>query len=114
MKIECAIRLRIYIQYTTEDNLKNISSLMLNLNPDEKYVVLCFEYALNYEKAIKLKEDYKKFKSTVSTEDKGKDVLYFLRKYHKNYFQIRKRALEYRKEEKYTEITDNKEVKRIY
>ncbi len=112
-KFECAIGLRIYIQYNTKDNLKNISSLMLNLNPDENYVVLCFEYALNYEKVIKLKADYEKYKSTLSADQKGKDVLYFLRKHHKNYFQIRRRALEYCKEENYTEITDNREIKRI-
>ena len=88
-KIDCGIRLRLYINYTEDDDLKNISSMMLNLNPEENYIILCFEYALNYEKTIKLKEDYEKFKTTITPSDNGKDVLYFLRKNHKNYYQTR-------------------------
>lgn len=112
-KIGCAIRLRLYINYDVDDNLKNISSMMLNLNPEENYVILCFEYALNYEKTIKLKEDYEKFKSTITPLDNSKDVLYFLRKNHKNYFQIRSRALEFSNEENYIEITEKRKINSI-
>jgi predicted ATP-dependent endonuclease of OLD family len=112
-KIDFAIRLRLYINYTEDDNLKNISSMMLNLNPEENYIVLCFEYVLNYEKIIKLKEDYNKFKGTIALGDNSKDILYFLRKNHKNYFQPRKRALEFNNEENYIDITENRKLNSI-
>ena len=112
-KIDCVIRLRLYINYTEDDDLKNLSSMMLNLNPEENYIILCFEYALNYEKTIKLKEDYEKFKTKITPSDNGKDVLYFLRKNHKNYFEIRVRALEFSNEENYIKITDKRKINSI-
>ena len=33
-KIDCVIRLRLYINYTEDDDLKNLYSMMLNLNPE--------------------------------------------------------------------------------
>ena len=112
-KIDCAIRLRLYINYTIDDNLKNISLMMLNLNPSENYIILCFEYALNHEKTIMLREDYEKFKSTITTVDDSKDLLYFLRKNYKNYFQIRSRALEFSNEENFIEITEKRKINSI-
>jgi len=52
------ISLLIFIEYSDSDNLANISDLMLDLNPDNKKVVLKFEYLLDDDNFNKMKEKF--------------------------------------------------------
>src|SRR5579872_541206 len=62
------IYLNLYINYNEHDNLANISSLMLDLNPDVKTVILSFEYTIDPEYFAKLKIDFSKFKLQIATD----------------------------------------------
>ncbi|ANF97308.1 AAA family ATPase [Paenibacillus bovis] len=119
------ISLYIYIEYEENDNLSNLSSLMLDLDPDNKIIVLKFEYVLLEEYYKKLKEDYQKFDTKHSLQlniDKDNDTnleshkktfFDFLRSNHKKYFVIQKKSLEYsfdlkkEKEEEYIDLIQN-------
>jgi predicted ATP-dependent endonuclease of OLD family len=96
------INLKIYIEYLKSDNLGNLSDLILNLDPEENFLVLSFSYVLEYDKYSRLKQDYNKFKDKF----KNKSVLEFLVKNHKQYFVINKNIVEYNHEENKIEIKD--------
>lgn len=102
------VQLRIYIDYDETDSLVNISSLMLDLNPDHNIVVISFCYEIDFQAAIRLKKDFDTFK-LAHTEDDSKNLSYFLKRYHANYFSIRRRALEYSNEDNSIEI-DKKQI----
>jgi putative ATP-dependent endonuclease of the OLD family len=104
------LQLRIYIHYNENDaSLRNISSLMLNLNPSDNVVVIAFEYSAQYQDFLRLKEDFRIFEE----DNKGKDILFFLKKNHKKYFQIYIKALEYNQEGNFVPIADKATVKRV-
>jgi predicted ATP-dependent endonuclease of OLD family len=96
------INLKIYIEYLKSDNLGNLSDLILNLDPEENFLVLSFSYILEYDKYSRLKQDYKGFHDTF----KNKSVLEFLTKSHKQYFSINKNVVEYKNEANEIEIKD--------
>jgi len=96
------INLKIYIEYLKSDNLGNLSDLILNLDPEENFLVLSFSYVLEYDKYSRLKQDYKEFNTTF----KNKSVLEFLAKSHKQYFSINKNVVEYNNEANEIEIKD--------
>lgn len=117
MKTEAAedysfrLRLRMYIHYDKDDNLKNISSLMLNLNPTENVVVLSFDYAMQYQDFLRLRDDFRDFKKDYG--DEKKDILFFLKKNHTNYFKTYIKALEYKQEGNYVVLTDKATIRNI-
>jgi predicted ATP-dependent endonuclease of OLD family len=114
------ISLKLYIDYTETDNLANISSLMLDLDPDYRTVILSFEYTLDKLHYLKLRTDFAEYKAKMLTDldtkfreeeiaeakqktfiaeaIKKKDILYFLKKYHANYFIPKTYALEFNNE----------------
>lgn len=96
------INLKIYIEYLKPDNLGNLSDLILNLAPEENFLVLSFSYVLEYDKYSKLKQDYEEFKTTFE----NKSVIEFLAKSHKQYFSINKNVVEYNNEANEIEIKD--------
>ncbi len=96
------VNLKIYIEYLKSDNLGNLSDLILNLAPEENFLVLSFSYVLEYDKYSRLKQDYKEFNTTF----KNKSVLEFLAKNHKQYFSINKNVVEYNNEANEIEIKD--------
>lgn len=106
------LQLRLYIHYNEKDaSLRNISSLMLNLNPADNVIVISFEYSMQYQDVLRLKEDFRIFKEDNDVE--SKDVLFFLKKNHKKYFQIYIKALEYNAENNSIMITDKATIKRV-
>lgn len=107
-----AIRLKIYINYFEEDNLANISSMMLNLNPEENVIVLNFEYSLDYENILLLRKEFGAYKATVP-DDEEKDLIFYLKKYHSKYFNIHRKALEYNNESNFIELHDKREINRV-
>jgi len=105
---DLGISLKLYIEYFKDDSLENISDLILNLAPNENFLILSFAYSLNYDRYTRLKEDYLEFKKIF----KNKTVLDYLKKNHKQYFKISKSVVEYNNETNSIEI-DDKQISKI-
>lgn len=87
------IKLRIFIEYTEEDDLENISRVLMDLDPKNNIIVLGFEYALSYDDYNKLKREYHNFITN------GGEINTFFQNYEIiNYFNVRKYSFEYNKE----------------
>jgi putative ATP-dependent endonuclease of OLD family len=128
------ITLKLFIEYKDSDDLSNISELLVDLDPDNRIVVLAFEYILTDDKLALLHADFvtykaertlkieKKIKIALSEDDTKKDILEAVRKQkiktlffdffkagvHK-YFELRKKILWYDKDleqEDDTQFTD--------
>lgn len=55
------ISLKLFIEYNERDDLSNISKVMMDLDPDNKTIVLAFEYVLTKESFSEFKSGYKTF-----------------------------------------------------
>ena len=114
LTMECqpiGISLKLFIEYNESDNLSNISKVMMDLDPENKVVVLAFQYILLDDELKKLGIDYKKFKekqAVVLAEQSGDDTIEslqetgtkntfyeYMKKNHKKYFNIVKKSVEY-------------------
>jgi len=98
------IKLKIYIQYTPTCNLENLSRVMMDLDPDNNFIVLGFEYLLSFEKYIELRKDSQDFITNETLKQREnenynpKSLYDFLRKAHPNYFKIFRKSIEINKE----------------
>jgi len=54
------IELKVYIEYTEKDDLSQVRSLIMSLDPNDNNIVLKFEYNIDHEQLLKLKGDYTK------------------------------------------------------
>lgn len=97
---EPKIKLMIAIEREDEDSLENISDLILDLDPQNKILLLSFEYGLNFESFGKIRSDFKNHYL-----DRAAD---FLIKYHKVYFKIKRRVIDKNDEDNFIEIEDSK------
>lgn len=68
------ISLKLFIKYDEMDDLANISQVMMDLDPENKTVVLGFEYQLNYTKLQTLQLDFKNFQSKEQTKAIAKQI----------------------------------------
>jgi predicted ATP-dependent endonuclease of OLD family len=98
------IKLKLFIEYNEEDNLSNISRVMMDLDPNNNFIVLGFEYVLDIEKLNKLRFDYNEFAKKVALKIKKKkddepkflkDLFYFLKANHQDYFFFAKKSIEF-------------------
>lgn len=92
------ISLLIFIEYDENDNLSNISDLMLDLNPDNKTVVLKFEYSLDNDNFDKMKEKFDEYKSKhlISSETNELGCFEnFIKLNHKKFFKISRKAVRF-------------------
>jgi predicted ATP-dependent endonuclease of OLD family len=93
------IKLKLFIQYTTTDNLENISNVMMDLDPENNYIVLGFEYLLSFDKYLEIRKDYRHFaeqerKKQAEKEDYNLKSLYdFLRQKHNEYFKVYRKSI---------------------
>lgn len=92
------IELFLYIEYNENDNIANISPLLMDLDPDNHMVVLKIEYILN--DIDQLKTDYNKYFEKLSSGKKNtrnKQQLFerFMRDKSKNYFKTVYKAVKY-------------------
>lgn len=94
------IDLRIFIERTEEDNLENVSDLILDLDSSNNVLLLCFEYVLDFENFNKLRQDFKSHLIENSHE--------FLQKQHKAYFSIKRKVVDINDENNSIEIEDAK------
>ena len=74
------ISLRIFIEYDEQDNLSNISEIMLNLENDNN-IILDFEYRLGYSKLLEMLNDFREF-NLINTNNEEK-FINLLNKYKK-------------------------------
>jgi predicted ATP-dependent endonuclease of OLD family len=96
-----SLSLKIYISYSNEDTISDASEFLLDLDESNTHFVLLFEYALSYEKFVKLKDDY----NTYVANGISRPVADFVSKNIKRYFSQHYSALEYGNEENLKEIT---------
>lgn len=92
------IRLKLFIEYSEGDDLSNISRVMMDLNPDNNFIVLSFEYVLIFDELKKIKSDfdiYKKKKKDVRADDVTKSMDFFLKQNYADYFKNFEKSLEY-------------------
>lgn len=91
---EDGIRLRLYIKYNDDDDLSNVGLIMMDLDENNYYVVLGYDYVLPYEAYCRLREKAKanadKHKTSIQEE-----VEKLLDKSIANYFVLRKKSIAY-------------------
>ncbi len=84
-----AISLKLYIEYSNEDDLSKVSELIMSLDPDDTSIILLFEYDLSYSKLVEMKRDY-----NGSLDKYGRSPEVFLKENLKKYFNpISKKSL---------------------
>lgn len=105
------ITLRLIVSYSDEDDFENISKLMMDLDPDNNYLILGYDYSLHFneyqffrsdfrtfkiDERRKLNESIEKEKGKLENErklyrEKGFDV--FFKLYHDKYFHYKKKSI---------------------
>jgi predicted ATP-dependent endonuclease of OLD family len=94
-------KLKLFIEYGENDDLSNVSRVLMDLDPDNNKIVLGFEYTLSYTEFIKIRIDYAQFaaseKAKVADNKKKKprDLGDFLKRDINNYFYTHKLSFEY-------------------
>lgn len=91
---EDGVRLRLYIKYNDDDDLSNVGLIMMDLDENNYYVVLGYDYVLPYEAYCRLREKAKanadKHKTSIQEE-----VEKLLDKSIVNYFVLRRKSIAY-------------------
>jgi predicted ATP-dependent endonuclease of OLD family len=83
------IELKVYIDYTEQDDLSQVRSLIMSLDPNDNNIVLKFEYNIDLEQLIKLKSDY-----TELSEKFDENPELFLKEHLGDYFgSVKKKSL---------------------
>lgn len=111
------LQLKISIEYenTNEENLKNLSKFILDLDPKKKEVLLSFEYLLDFKNFRKLQLDFKNFRKLQNDplENTSLQTLDFLRKNHTSYFDINIKSIDVNDEKNFRKIENLEDVKKI-
>lgn len=107
------IKLRIVIEYYENDDLSNISNVMMNLDPSNNFIVLGFDFVINCDRYKKFRKDYSEFRIKEKSKfEKGKiesneytveiistyterDFNYFFKQNFTEYFKLFKSPLEW-------------------
>lgn len=99
------VRLKLFIEYTEADNLSNISRLMMDLDPDNNFIVLGFEYTMDFAGYSQLRKEYREYEAKQNKKKEEKQqqnqnykistLLDFLKLNHTDYFKISKHSLGY-------------------
>lgn len=91
---EQGVRLRLYVRYGNDDNLSNVGLIMMDLDENNYYVVLGYDYVLPYDAYLRLRtksrENAVKHGSTV--EDEVENIL---DNNISNYFVLRRKSIAY-------------------
>ena len=97
------IVMNIYIDYDEDDDLSNISAVMMDLDPDNHTVVLEFSYYISQDSLMELRKGYSEYiqelrkkREKVETVFIGtEDFSAFIKTEHKKYFKIGRYSREY-------------------
>lgn len=78
------------------ENLTNLSEVILDLDVNKSDVFLKFEYQLTLENLIKLIKNYNEFckKKKLGVEEKNEKIKEFLKEEHAKYFKISKKSID--------------------
>lgn len=97
--VENGISLRIIIRYDEGDDLEFISPILLNLDTDNFYAVLGFDYHLNYAEYKNMREDYSNFKvkesekKAANPDYQERSSIDFIESTYNRYFRIRRKTI---------------------
>lgn len=91
---EDGVRLRLYIKYNDNDDLSNVGLIMMDLDENNYYVVLGYDYVLPYEAYCRLREKAKANAEKHRTEIR-EEVENLLDKSIANYFVLRRKSIFY-------------------
>jgi predicted ATP-dependent endonuclease of OLD family len=95
------IKLKLFIEYNEDDDLSNVSRVLMDLDPDNNKIVLGFDYTLSYSDFLKLRADYELFfaneqsKKHVNKDYEPRLLSDFLARQIGNYFHGHKWSFEY-------------------
>ena len=99
------LSLKLFIEYTKDDSLSNICKLMMDLNPDNKTIVLLFEYVLDENSFRTLRKDFTEYKTKKEEKNKSDDVQpcskrgslfhQFMKRNSKSYFKTFKKSISF-------------------
>lgn len=95
------IKLQLFIEYNENDDLSNISSVLMDLDPDKNIIVLGFEYTVTYADFMILKKDYSDFKAhevskkEVRNDYQPRECKDFIKTRLDNYFKNQKKSYDY-------------------
>lgn len=94
---QIAISLKIFIQYDEKDDLEHIGDkVIMDLDPDNQYIVLAFEYRANQEDIQRLATDFHNIKAKKIAEGKAyKNLFDYLKESHGKYFSTTRRSLRF-------------------
>lgn len=98
---EEGIKLKLFIDYSEQDDLSNLSRVMMDLDPANNVIILSYEYSLAYLDYLKIRNDYSEFKiseglkvaANPNYQERG--MMYFLKQNHASYFSFNKKSYEY-------------------
>ena len=97
------VKLKIFIEYDENDDLSNVSRVLMDLDPENNNIVLGFEYTIKYDDFLKLRADYTAFAASEKAKlESGKkntarELKEFLKQRLDNYFKTQKKSFEYDK-----------------
>lgn len=102
------ISLKLFIEYDESDDLSNIGDkVIMDLDPENKVIVLGFEYRLLEGDFFNLKHDYNAMNSQREAEfNQPEDILSFIKSNFRSYFTILKKSILYN----YENETENDSV----
>lgn len=94
------IEMYLYIQYSDNDNLANIRSLILDLDPDNNIIILKYEYILDNDSLDSLIEAFSKYYSRFNEKSKCRLDQFtcfenFIKAKHHQYFKVNKKSILY-------------------
>ncbi len=91
---ENGVRLRLYIKYNDDDDLSNVGLIMMDLDENNYYVILGYDYVLPYNAYCRLRE---KAKANADKHKTGvqEEVENLLDKSIANYFVLRRKSIAY-------------------
>lgn len=95
------IKLKLFIEYNEHDNLANLSRVMMDLDPENKFIVLGYEYHLTYGALDRIKQKYVEFQAKEAAklaEDKNyrqRNIFYFLKLYQGKFFKSSRKSIAY-------------------
>lgn len=95
------IKLKLYIKYEAEDNLANLSRVMMDLDPENNNIVLGYEYILSITDYLRLRSDFREFQVNENNKREEKPdyvirtIFDFLQDRHSNYFKLSKKSFKY-------------------
>lgn len=91
------ISLKLFIEYDEKDDLSNIGDkVIMDLDPENKVIVLGFEYRLLEGEFFNLKNDYNAMNSQREAEsNQPEDILSFIKSNFRSYFTTLKKSILY-------------------